>query len=94
MPFTASSPAANVMWRAWVDVATNAGAPGVDGVSIAAVGADGVDGVKAFLEELTAELRARTYRPQALRRVYIPKAGARRANRRGPCRYPPCVTGW
>ena len=63
------------MWRAWVDVATNAGAPGVDGVSIAAVGADGVDGVKAFLEELAAELRAGTYRPQALRRVYIPKAG-------------------
>ncbi len=65
----------DVMWRAWVDVATNAGAPGVDGVSIAAVGADGVDGVKAFLEELAAELRAGTYRPQALRRVYIPKAG-------------------
>ena len=26
----------DVMWRAWVDVATNHGAPGVDGVSIAA----------------------------------------------------------
>jgi retron-type reverse transcriptase len=65
----------DVMWRAWVDVATNAGAPGVDGVSIADVEADGVAGVKLFLEALATELRASTYRPQPLRRVYIPKAG-------------------
>ena len=45
----------DVMWRAWVDVATNAGAPGVDGVSIADVEADGVAGVKLFLEALAAE---------------------------------------
>jgi RNA-directed DNA polymerase len=65
----------DVMWRAWVDVATNAGAPGVDGVSIAEIDADGGAGVGLFLEGLAAELRAKTYRPQPLRRVYIPKAG-------------------
>jgi RNA-directed DNA polymerase len=65
----------DVMWRAWADVATNAGAPGVDGVSIDAIKADGAAGVGRFLEQLAAELRAKTYRPQALRRVYIPKAG-------------------
>jgi len=64
-----------VMWRAWVDVATNQGAPGVDGVSIADIEAGGVESVRAFLDGLAAELRAGTYRPKPLRRVYIPKPG-------------------
>ncbi len=65
----------DVMWRAWVAVATNEGAPGVDGVSIASIEADGGVGVRPFLEALAAELRAGTYRPQPLRRVRIPKPG-------------------
>ncbi len=64
-----------VMWRAWVDVATNQGAPGVDGVSIADIDEGGVEAVRAFLDELAAELEAETYRPQPLRRVDIPKPG-------------------
>jgi group II intron reverse transcriptase/maturase len=65
----------DVMWRAWVDVATNQGAPGVDGVSIASIEDGGVEGVRAFLGDLTAELVAGSYRPRALRRVNIPKPG-------------------
>lgn len=65
----------DVMWRAWVDVATNQGAPGVDGVSIASIEAGGVESVRAFLDELVAALRAGTYRPSPLRRVNIPKPG-------------------
>ena len=65
----------DVMWRAWVDVATNQGAPGVDGVSIALIEAGGVESVRAFLDELAAALRAGTYRPSPLRRVNIPKPG-------------------
>jgi len=63
------------MWRAWCDVAANHGAPGADGVSIEAIQADGVAGVARFLEAVAAELRAKAYRPQPLRRVRIPKPG-------------------
>ena len=75
MPSTTRSPAATSLWRAWVDVATNGGAPGVDGVSIDAISDGGVEGVRAFLDGLAAELREGRYRPQPLRRVHIPKPG-------------------
>jgi len=65
----------DILWEAWVGVATNGGAPGVDGVSIDAIRDGGVEGVRAFLEEFAAELRTGSYRPQPLRRVHIPKPG-------------------
>ena len=65
----------DVMWRAWVDVATNHGAPGVDGVTIASVKEGGVEAIRAFLDDLAAEVQAGTYRPRPLRRVDIPKPG-------------------
>lgn len=67
---------ADVLRHAWALVRANDGAPGVDGVTIAAVEADGVD---PFLAHLAEELRAHTYRPDPIRRVTIPKrsGGAR-----------------
>jgi RNA-directed DNA polymerase len=65
----------DVMWRAWLDVRANKGAPGVDGVGIEAIEASGDAGVREFLEALADELRAGIYRPSPLRRVHIPKPG-------------------
>ncbi len=62
----------DVMGQAWHDVRANKGAPGVDGITIDAVEESGV---REFLEALAAELRTGTYRPEALRRVHIPKPG-------------------
>ena len=47
----------DIMWRAWIDVATNEGAPGVDGVSISQIEADGVQGIRAFLDELAGRVQ-------------------------------------
>src|SRR6202041_1338441 len=63
----------DVMWQAWINVAKNQGAPGVDGVSIDSITAGGMEGVRSFLDELTVEVRAQSYRPQPLLRVNIPK---------------------
>ncbi|MDA8310118.1 MAG: reverse transcriptase domain-containing protein, partial [Actinomycetota bacterium] len=67
----------DVMWKAWVDVATNQGAPGVDGVAIADIEAGGPEAVRAFLDGLAGALRTGSYRPKPLRRVRIPKPGRR-----------------
>jgi len=49
---------------------SNQGAAGVDGQSFADIEAYGIE---RWLGELTQELQSRTYRPAAVRRVYIPK---------------------
>ena len=62
----------DVLWKAWGEVRANRGAPGVDGITISDVVRSGVGD---FLDELAKQLRAGTYRPRPLRRVYIPKPG-------------------
>ena len=61
---------ADVMAVAWQDVRRNRGAAGVDGQSVADIEAYGVD---RWLGELTRDLKAGTYRPDAVRQVLIPK---------------------
>lgn len=64
----------DVLWEAWRRVKRNRGAAGVDAMTLAAVEHLGVE---AFLEDLSARLRAGMYRPSAVRRRYIPKADGR-----------------
>lgn len=59
-----------VLDMAWRRVRSNGGVPGPDGISIEQVESDGIG---KLLDELTRELRERTYRAGPVRRTYIPK---------------------
>jgi hypothetical protein len=54
--------------------APNKGAPGIDGQDFADIEAYGVE---RWLAELALALRQETYRPEPIRRVFIPKANGK-----------------
>ena len=60
-----------VWWLVW----KNNGAPGVDGMSCQDIIDD--PGAGQFLKDLQEELRTKRYRPQPVKRVYIPKPDGR-----------------
>lgn len=61
----------DVLEYAWMRCRENGGVAGVDAQSFEQIEAGGV---KRWLEELAKEIREKTYRPNAVRRVWIPKS--------------------
>lgn len=60
----------DILEEAWKRVRKNKGAGGVDGIQISDVEAYGVE---TLLAEIQEELKTGTYRPQPVKRTYIPK---------------------
>jgi group II intron reverse transcriptase/maturase len=63
----------DILAHAWAQCRSNKGAPGVDGQDFADVEAYGA---QRWLGELALALREETYRPDPIRRVFIPKANS------------------
>src|SRR5450759_460654 len=64
----------DILRQAWEEVRRNGGSAGEDGVTIEDVEKEGVG---QFLGQIEQDLKAGTYRPRAVLRVYIPKADGR-----------------
>jgi RNA-directed DNA polymerase len=67
----------DILAHAWAQCRSNKGAPGVDGQDFADVE---VYGVQRWLGELALALRNEEYRPEPIRRVFIPKANSTAKN--------------
>ena len=64
----------DILRQAWEEVRRNGGSAGQDGITIEDVEREGVE---QFLGQIEQDLKAGTYRPKPVLRVYIPKADGR-----------------
>jgi RNA-directed DNA polymerase len=67
----------DVLTAAWKLVSANKGSCGVDNVTFTSI-RKSEKGVEGFLQEIERSLKEKTYKPQPVRRVYIPKPDGRK----------------
>jgi RNA-directed DNA polymerase len=72
----------DVLTTAYYKCRENDGSPGVDGVSFEDIEEDGID---AFIKGIQTKLKVKTYEPQPVKRVYIPKPDGRMRPLGIPC---------
>jgi group II intron reverse transcriptase/maturase len=63
----------DILSHAYSLVKANKGAPGIDGETFDSI-EEREGGAEKYLEKIAGELKRKDYKPQAVRRVYIPKA--------------------
>ncbi len=63
----------DVLWAAWIQVKRNGGSAGIDGVGIQEMAKN----IEAEVERLHQELREKRYKPNGVKRVWIPKANGK-----------------
>lgn len=66
----------DVLHEAWKRVRANRGSPGVDGISIDDINKD-PEGVENLISQLHLDLKTKVYKPQMVKRTYIPKPDGR-----------------
>ena len=66
----------DILKHAYRLVRANGGAPGIDGVTLQSI--ENGEGEAKFVSGIQQELEEKSYRAQAVRRVYIPKADGRK----------------
>ncbi len=64
----------DVLWEAWQKVRANKGSSGIDKITVAEIEAAGA---VEYIKSIHEELKTKRYRPQPLRRVWIPKANGK-----------------
>lgn len=65
----------DVVEEAWASVRKNGGSLGIDGTTIKELNNTGIE---PLLHVILSELRAKTYNPSPLRKVYIPKSNGKK----------------
>ena len=65
----------DILWRAWVEVAKNQGAPGIDGVSIASISDGGANGVRGVPRRTGRAASGEVLSPEAIAAGPHPETG-------------------